>query len=210
MFENNEALKNTMHFVGILFAIFIISFLIFSFLGLAPKSLSLKDYFWPDQGSDLIRNLDQAIALDTTDYIRPDRITIPKIGVNTIIEQPNTRDVSELDRLLQNGAVHYPGSGSVSAGNMFIFGHSTGFSVVQNPAYKAFNNLEDLSRGDEIEIFADGDIYIYKVTKVTLVNDDQALVEFNNTARTLTISTCNTFGAKQERWVVEAEFYREV
>jgi LPXTG-site transpeptidase (sortase) family protein len=93
---------------------------------------------------------------------------------------------------------------------MFIFGHSTGFSVVNNQAYKTFNDLDKLSAGDEIRIESDGKTYIYKVESLVLVDESEAFVDFSKTDRRLTISTCNSFGAKQERWVVEAVFDREV
>jgi LPXTG-site transpeptidase (sortase) family protein len=136
-------------------------------------------------------------------------VVIEKVGVDTIVGQPNTRDVSILDQHLTRGAVHYPGSGTVEQGNIFIFGHSTGIQVVQNQAYKTFNGIEKLQNGDEIRVEAEGQIYIYKVTSVKLFNEDDALITFDNSKRLLTLSTCNTFGAKQERWVVEAEFDRE-
>lgn len=140
----------------------------------------------------------------------PDRIVIPKIGVDSDVQKPQSQDVAVLDQALTKGAVYYPGSGTISNGNMFIFGHSTNWKVVNNPAYKTFNDLDKLNVGDEINIESNGKTFIYKVKKVTLVDEEEALVSFNKTGKTLTISTCNTFGAKQERWVVDAEFSREV
>jgi LPXTG-site transpeptidase (sortase) family protein len=146
----------------------------------------------------------------STGNIKPDRVIIDEIGVDTIISQPQSRDVNVLDQYLTKGAVYYPGSGTVEQGNMFVFGHSTGLSVVQNQAYKAFNNFNKLENGDLVTIEADGSKYQYKVSKVQLLDEDDALITFDNNERKLTLSTCNTFGAKQERWVVEADFYREL
>jgi LPXTG-site transpeptidase (sortase) family protein len=140
-------------------------------------------------------------------YTRPDRVVIPKIGVNTVVNKPNSRTINALDSALNTGAVHYPGSGSIESGNMFIFGHSTGFQVVQNQAYKAFNDLDKLNRGDEISVYANGVEYVYIVRTVSLVDENSAEVRFDQGGRTLTISTCNSFGAKQDRFVVEADFY---
>ena len=89
---------------------------------------------------------------------------------------------------------------------MFIFGHSTGIAVVHNQAYKTFNGLKDLERGDIIKVYGSSNIYEYKVLKVTLVDQNQALVEFENNKNMLTLSTCNTFGAKSERYVIEADY----
>jgi len=142
-------------------------------------------------------------AANTT-YIRPDYISIAKIGVESVIEQPESQNIDILDESLKNGAVHYPGSGGIESGNMFLFGHSTNWKIVQNKAYKTFNGLEELEKGDEILVSADGVDYIYNVDNVRLVDESDALVDLDTNEQMLTISTCNSFGAKQERWVVEA------
>jgi len=140
---------------------------------------------------------------------KPERIIISKIGVDSYIQAPQSQNVSALDAALQKGAVYYPGSGTIEKGNIFLFGHSTNWKIVNNQAYKTFNDLDKLEEGDEITLHADGYAYIYTVTEVTLVDDDAGLVEFNNSGKTLTISTCNTFGEKQERWVVDAIFKKK-
>lgn len=216
--KNNK--KEIIYFATILFAIFLVSAITFSIFGLAPDGLKASDIIDSNGaregsiGFQLNKELDYDTAPDSTSgietYTRPDRIVIDSIGVNSIIGQPNTRNVADLDSYLLKGAVHYPGSGSIEYGNMFLFGHSAGFQIVQNQAYKTFNDLDKLNKNDEIKIFADGQEYIYKVRKVSLVNEADARVDFDNSKRTLTISTCNSFGEIQDRWVVEADFYREV
>ena len=136
----------------------------------------------------------------------PVRIIIPKIGTDVRISNPVSRDIAVLDAALLQGAVHYPGSGLLGKGNMFLFGHSTSYSIVNNPAYKAFNNLKKLEVGDRIEVDSQSKRYWYSVRSVTLENADKALVDFTKTEKMLTLSTCNTFGAKQERYVVEADY----
>ncbi|HMO78657.1 MAG TPA: sortase [Candidatus Paceibacterota bacterium] len=210
--------KDIIYFLGIFSVIFLISFFIFSLTGLAPEGYRISDFLGKEQ---VIENYSDAIDYNSVfyqrddrdqlvaqNYTRPDRIIISKIGVDTSVLNPNTRDVVELDRYLLQGAVHYPGSGSIEKGNMFVFGHSSGLQNVRNQAYKAFNNLNKLSIGDTIEVFAAGKKYNYRVKSVKLVNENSALVRFDNSKRMITISTCNTFGSKQERWVIEAEFLR--
>ena len=197
-------IKNFTYIIFISVIIFIATFSLLSFLGLAPKSLTFFE-----EEKNIIENQSEIININSTSYTRPDKVVIPKVGVESTIERPNRVDVTTLDQALNKGAVHYPGSGSIEGGNMFIFGHSTNWQVVQNDAYKTFNGIERLVSGDEIEIYSGEEVYIYKVSSVILVDEDDALVEFDNSKRTLTISTCNTFGEKQERWVVEAEFYKK-
>lgn len=207
--ENKKQINNFLYITSITIIIFIVTSLILSIIGLTPSSLSVKSEQSEQSEQKITSNELEILDIQSNNYTRPDKIVIPKVGVDTNIEKPNSVDVSVLDSALTKGAVHYPGSGSLEQGNMFIFGHSTNWTVVQNPAYKTFNGIERLISGDEIEIYADGKTYIYKVNSVVLLDDEDALVEFDNSKRTLTISTCNTFGEKQERWVVEAEFDRE-
>jgi len=203
--EKNARLKNFLYLISISTVIFVVSFSILSFLGLTPKNLTFIT-----QEKSMIENQSEIININSDSYTRPDKVVIPKVGVDSIIKNPNRIDVATLDQALNQGAVHYPGSGSIEQGNMFIFGHSTNWQVVQNDAYRTFNGIERLVSGDEIEIHAGDKSYIYKVSSVVLVDEDDALVVFDNSKRTLTMSTCNTFGEKQERWVVEADFYKEV
>ena len=136
---------------------------------------------------------------------KPVHVSIDSIGVDSVILHPDSQRVDVLDEALSEGAVYYPGSGTLEQGNVFLFGHSTGFAVVRNQAYKTFNDLDKLNKGDEISLKGeDGKTYVYAVDTVELVDADTAFVELNNTGRTLTISTCHSFGKKSERWVVDA------
>ncbi len=143
------------------------------------------------------------------------RLYIPSIKVDTVIRNPISDSIKTLDYELTQGAVRYPGSGTVGSGNMFLFGHSTGFSVVQNKAYKVFNELKTLNPGDQIFVdsyakLPTGSIiyrtYTYQVRDVTKVNKDETLIKFDTTKNMLTLSTCNSFGAKSDRYVVQADF----
>jgi len=210
--NKKESLTNASYFIGITLAVFAITYTGLYFIGWVPASLGgpekisqIDENYWLGE-YDIVDPYDDS----KTNSTRPSRIIIDKVGVDTIVEQPKTRDVTILDQYLTRGAVYYPGSGTIENGNMFVFGHSTGLSVVQNQAYKTFNNIENLVKGDDIRVEADGKTFIYKVTSVKLFNEDDALITFDNSKRKLTISTCNTFGAKQERWVVEAEFHKKV
>lgn len=140
----------------------------------------------------------------------PTHIKIDAIGVDASVSNPDTTNSVVLDDQLTHGAVHYPGSGLLADGNVFIFGHSTNWTIVHNQAYKTFNGLKDLKSGDEIDVTGgSGDVYIYKVDSVTLADDDQIWVDLSDTAPTLTLSSCNTFGQKQQRYVVKAEFVKK-
>ena len=137
----------------------------------------------------------------------PLSIKIPVIGVNAQVYNPATTSEKILDDYLLKGAVRYPGSGLLGGdGNIFIFGHNTGIPIVNNQAFKTFNGIKNLKAGDLIQVFSDKYEYDYKVTSLKMVGADKALVEFNTKSEMLTISTCNNFGAKSDRYVVESVF----
>lgn len=135
----------------------------------------------------------------------PLRITSDVIGLNTAILNPDSTDINVLNGELAKGAVRYPGSGMAGENaNMFVFGHSSHLPVVNNPAYKSFNNIEKFEKGDEIDVFTRDARYTYKVRGVELVDAREALVELETGEAILTLSTCNNFGASTDRFVVEA------
>ena len=136
----------------------------------------------------------------------PTRLIIPSIAVDTKVYIPRNTSIAVLDADLKKGPVYYPGSGTINTGNMFIFGHSTGHAVVINKAYKVFNELKNLTSGDIIYVESEGKRFTYRVRSVDKVDKDETLVTFDTKAHLLTLSTCNSFGSKSDRFVVVAEF----
>lgn len=135
----------------------------------------------------------------------PTRIRIDSIGLDTPILTPSDTRIDVLDRALLQGAVLYPGSGTLGdVSNMLIFGHSSYLPVVKNKAYRAFNKLHTLSVGEVVHVDSTTHRYTYRVNSVFLKEADQIRVEFTASVPTLTLATCNTFGDKEERWVVTA------
>jgi LPXTG-site transpeptidase (sortase) family protein len=116
-----------------------------------------------------------------------------------------------LDQALLTGVVRFPGSGGLDdESNMLLFGHSTSFRTVHNSAFKSFNRLGELQIGDSITIQS-GDLeYRYKVVTVKLVDKNRELVEFATGEKRITLSTCDTFGERSDRFVVEAQFLQTV
>ena len=142
--------------------------------------------------------------------VLPTHLSIAKIGVDTDILNPTGLSISVLDEALTHGGVRYPGSASLEeGGNMLLFGHSSRLKVIHNVAYKAFNGIGTLSVGDEIKVRSNTNAeYVYSVSKVTAVRADKEVVEFSASGRMLTLATCNSFGTKSDRFVVEAQFVR--
>ena len=199
--------KSQIKFFIYFITVFIIIFILLYSAGLVPESIKSKEEnslitLWDKAQKKAIDN-----QLKNNNIIAesPTRIVIEKIGVDSTVSNPNSTKVSVLDEYLKKGAVRYPGSGLIGSGNMFIFGHSTSLKTVNNQAYKTFNNLRNLKIGDDIKVYGEFKVYTYRVSSVVLVDEKQALVQFDNKNK-LTLSTCNTFGEKSERYVVEADF----
>lgn len=135
----------------------------------------------------------------------PVRIVIDAIGIDVSVTNPSSTDIDVLDRALLAGAVRYPGSGDLGTdANVLVFGHSSYLPVVKNKAYQAFNELGKLEPGSSIVVHSETHRYTYEVERVYLANAEETLIEFTSPEPLLTLATCNTFGAKQERWVVTA------
>ncbi|PCI28223.1 hypothetical protein COB55_04325 [Candidatus Wolfebacteria bacterium] len=143
--------------------------------------------------------------LFSEDVNDPIKITIPVIGVDTTIENPIENDIATLDSALKEGAVRHPDSVRLGErGRMFVFGHSSSLTVVHNQNYRALNGLGDLKVGDSIFVESSEKEYEYIVDDVRLVDASEEYVTLEDTGYSLTLSTCNSFGATQERFVVEA------
>jgi LPXTG-site transpeptidase (sortase) family protein len=137
----------------------------------------------------------------------PVRIRIPSVGIDTPIQNPSSTDITVLDNALLKGAARYPGSALLGQeSRMFIFGHQSGLPVVKNKAFKAFNNLQNVKAGDEIEVYSDTAIYRYRVASVEHVSVADAWVDLGENDRMLILSTCDSFGKKTDRNIVKAEF----
>lgn len=137
----------------------------------------------------------------------PERIVIDAISLDVTIKNPQSSDIEILDAALLEGAVRYPGSASLGeTGNMLLFGHSSYLPVVHNSAYKAFNGIQKLTEGNVIRVQSATHEYVYRVTSVRQEKAADAQVVFESERPMLTLATCDTFGEKSDRWVVEAEF----
>lgn len=137
----------------------------------------------------------------------PLKIEIPAISLAATIENPTALDVETLDRGLLSGAVRYPTSAKLGeTGNVVLFGHSSYLPIVRNQAYKTFNGIQKLSKGDEISVYSLERAYTYRVRSVAKESANDAGIPLSVDGRVLTLSTCDSFGAKTDRFVVVADF----
>ncbi len=195
----SQIMERRLRFLGAFVAVFFATLLILTALGLAPTDIVPKREVGPERAVP---------ALSASEVPDPLRVRIPAIGTDAPVVNPRSRDVAVLDAALREGVVRYPAPGSLADpdAHLFLFGHSSYLPAVRNPAYRAFNNLAKLSPGDEIVLESNARAYRYVVRSVRLAAAEEALVDLSPGARRLTLSTCNSFGAPSERFVVEADF----
>tara|TARA_B100000745_G_scaffold300596_1_gene255729 strand:- start:581 stop:1261 length:681 start_codon:yes stop_codon:yes gene_type:complete len=147
-----------------------------------------------------------AIALAKT-VENPTRVVIDSVGVDVEVNNPFKTDISSLDNSLLSGVVRYPTSGKLGEnGNVVIFGHSSYLPVVKNEYFKAFNGLQNLKRGEIIEVHGEGLVYEYEVSRVYEADATDTRIPLTKDSKKLTLSTCNSFGDLNDRHVVEAYF----
>jgi len=193
-----------------------VTFGIMYLFGLVPDELKINDTEYPDKASFTKGNPMVSKIATTTEKKNvveikvvgelPTRIKISAIGVDANIYNPEKTDTKTLDSFLLHGAVRYPGSGLLGDGNLFLFGHSTGFKVVNNQAYKTFSGLGKLKVGDEILVYSSDATYLYKVSSLEMKPASEVQVDLGSKKNMLTLTTCNVFSAKEDRYVVKADF----
>lgn len=159
----------------------------------------------PVQNVNLVAGPTPAVMQAATG-LKPTRIVVPKVGVDTPVLNPVRSDLASLDDALLSGAVRYPGTAFLNEeGSVVIFGHQSYLPVVRNPAYKAFNDLQKLEAGDIISVYAGDTEFRYAVRSVELKTTDAGSIALETKGQTLTLVTCNSLGAKEERYIVKAD-----
>lgn len=135
----------------------------------------------------------------------PTRIVIDAIDLDVAVKNPQSTDIAVLDAALLHGAVRYPSSAALGEeGNTILMAHSSYLPVVNNPAFKAFNGIQDLEKGDRITVEGEGTAYVYAVTEVREADANEDAIPLTDEGYTLTLATCDSFGKKTDRFIVTA------
>ncbi len=144
---------------------------------------------------------------DENESAIPVRVVVSEVGIDSAITSPKSSEGAILNRALLAGVVRYPASGDAGQkGNMLLFGHSSYLPVVKNKAFQVFNELGKVEEGDMLTVYSTTHEYHYRVRSVRLTKASEAVIPFLTDESLLTLATCNTFGQKEDRFVVEAVF----
>ena len=144
----------------------------------------------------------EAINIDP----QPQKIIFDDLGGKTVdVLNPVSRSIADLDNALLSGAVRHPDSADfVNTGNIFILGHSSYLPNVFNKNFQAFNDIQLLTWGDTIRLQSSDKEYVYQVDRVYKAAASALEVPNSRGLAKLTLATCNSFGSKDDRFIVEA------
>ena len=197
---------NNFRFVGVFFLVFFLSASVLFIIDFVPEAPANNNGAASE--TSVVYNNGESVVIPIEE---PTRIEIKKINVDTVIKNPTSVTIEELDTALLSGAVRYPGSALLGENApMFLFGHQSYLPVVRNQAFKAFNDLQKLDAGDTIRVYSNTAVYEYEVSTVSLVEAADALIPLVPGEKTLVLSTCNSFGDPGERYVVEAKLISRI
>lgn len=135
-------------------------------------------------------------AFPEADYsISPNRVIIPKIGVNApIVETANA------EYGLSLGAWHVPESSTPErGGNTVITGHRFKYLPPNNLTFYLFHELEE---GDLFTVIWAGKNYYYKIRETRIVDDTEMSILENTKEPIVTMFTCHPIYSTEKRLVV--------
>jgi len=142
---------------------------------------------------------------ETVAHPLPTMIIFDSLNREVPVLNPEASSVEALDTALLSGAVRHPESAYLSEnGTVFILGHSSYLPNVKNQNFQAFNGIQKLEWGDIIRVRSKDTEYVYSVDRVYEAKASSAEVALQHSVPKLTIATCNSFGSKDDRFIVEA------
>lgn len=145
-------------------------------------------------------------SLDISD-LENNYLIIPKIGVKVPIIWNSPPDEEIMMKNLQNGVVHYQGTGlpNEDTGNAFISGHSSYYWWDKGKYKTIFATLDKVDAGDELALAYENRVYIYKVYEKAVVKPEQVEVLQSTGESILSLMTCVPVGTNLKRLVVKSK-----
>lgn len=155
------------------------------------------------------RTIENEPEIETEEeYVEPYPLTIIFDALDNRkveVQNPVSSSVADLDEALLKGAVRHPDSADFqNEGTIFLFGHSSYLPNVINKNFQAFNGIQKLQWGDTVRLQSPDTEYVYRVDRVYQAKASDAEVAIERGEAKLTLATCNSFGSKDDRYIVEA------
>lgn len=206
----NQILPRAGAFLGVFFVVMVVGY----------GFLTIIDFIPEEQEEVIAANTDTKAIVEETPVATftpeettpstgdplPVSLTIDALDRTINVLNPNSRSIADLDAALLKGVVRHPDSADLNDpnGNMLILGHSSYLSNVFNRNFQAFNGIQNLTWGDVITLHSGDMVYTYQVDRVYQAKASDVTIPTKGNSQKLTLATCNTFGAKEDRFIVEA------
>src|SRR3989344_3254717 len=149
-------------------------------------------------------NVKKEIAPKDTDF----GIVVPKISANVkVIPNVDPYNSSEYQLALTRGVAHALGTSLPgSAGNVFLFSHSSVNFYEANRYNSIFYLLDKLEVGDEIDLYYKGEKFKYLVTDKKIVGAEEVkYLSGDGSKKAVTLMTCWPPGTTFKRLLVIGE-----
>lgn len=208
----NEILPKTGAFLGVFFVVMVIGYGILYFVDFVPETPEedanaslVEEEPTYEEPLPIVEEEPEPIIVNDSNLL-PLAITIERLNRTVTVLNPTSRSVADLDAALLKGVIRHPDSANLNDqnGNILILGHSSYLANVFNKNFQAFNGIQNLTWGDTIRVKSGDTEYTYQVDKVYKEKATTVSVAVWATKPKLTLVTCNTFGAKEDRFIVEA------
>lgn len=158
---------------------------------------------------------EQREATSTEEVAQEARVVTNPLPVTIIFDSlnrevpvlnPESDSVEALDTALLSGVIRHPDSADFkNEGTIFLLGHSSYLPNVRNKNFQAFNGIQKLEWGDTIRLRSKDTEYVYRVERVYEAKASNAEVPLQFEEPTLVLATCNSFGTKDDRFIVESK-----
>lgn len=168
-----------------------------------PESPTEESSALPMEGATEYEDVAQVAPVSTE--AQPIKIFIDSLDREVAILNPASNTVEALDTALLSGVVRHPDSADlVNEGTIFLLGHSSYLPTVNNKNFQAFNGIQKLVWGDTIRLHSGDMEYVYSVDRVYEAKASSAEIPLQFDVPKLVLATCNSFGTKDDRFIVEA------
>jgi LPXTG-site transpeptidase (sortase) family protein len=137
---------------------------------------------------------------------KPIKIIFDSLDKEIVILNPDESTIAAMDEALLDGVVRHPDSADFErTGNMLLLGHSSYLPNILNKNFQAFNGIQKMTWGDKVRLQSGDTEYVYRVERVREEKASEVVVPYDWGESRLTMVTCNSFGSKEDRYIVEAE-----
>lgn len=204
----SQIMTRKLAFLGVFFVIMVLSYGFLYLIDFVPEPIEEEG-----TATTTEEQIDEEVEEENHEEMEPApegsplpiSLTIDALDRTVTVLNPESREINALDQALLSGVIRHPDSANFhETGNILILGHSSYLPTVFNRNFQALNGIQDLSWGDTIRLRSEDTEYIYRVERVYEAKASEVTVPNSRGAAKLTLATCNTFGAKEDRFIVEA------